>query len=849
MKPFSFIILSLILAAFSTAIHAQCDSLFLGNDTTLCDGLTLQLDAGPGYTSYIWNDGSTGQLLTVNEPGEYWCEVEFLDSANLVQNGDFESGNVSFYTDYIWGIGGPWGILSEEGTYVIDANAALTHVNFSPCVDHSTGDGLFMIINGDTVQGENVWCQTVIVEPNTDYFFSGWFTSVHPANPAVLSYYINGTIIETVYLSGSTCIWQNFIKEWNSGGNAEAEICIINQNTELGGNDFGIDDIHLLTVCRVSDTISVSYEPAPAIDLGNDTLLCEGQTLELNAGSGYSGYLWSNGSGDSTLMVNLPGIYWVKVTSSLGCIGGDTLIVEYTDGLEIDLGSDTALCQGGGLLLDPGEGYASYLWQDGSTGQTYEVTDPGSYWVTVEDENGCVGQDTIQVMLSPAVQLNLGGDTTVCAGNSYTLNPGAGFSSYLWQDGSTGSTYPVNAAGIYWVLVYDSYGCSGSDTVTVGLNPSPEVSLGNDTVICTGSILVLDPGSQYSSYLWQDNSNLPVYSVSNSGFYSVTVTNTFSCTAHDEIFVEVTSPDISLGQDTNLCSGDTLVLEPGTGYASYLWQDNSSSPEYIVTVGGSYSVTVTDDNNCSSHESIEITELPVPLADLGGDQVLCSGGSLYLETVAGPYAYLWNGEPGNNSMEVFTGGTYTVEVSNQCGSDTDMITVTEEPVPEVELGPDRVLQPGESIQLDAGAGFDQYVWQDGSTGRYYEVNSNTVDAGSTVLWVDVWIGPCKSSDSTRMEVFRVKVPNVITPNGDGVNDTFTPMADSWSGIERHHIEIFNRWGEKVWETDDFEAGWDGKRNDKHVAEGTYFWVAELFFGIDTNPMTIKGTVTVIRSRN
>lgn len=827
--------------------QAQCDTINLGNDTTLCEPVSLILDAGFGFDSYHWNNGSTGQYITVNAPGTYWCDVESLDSTNLVLNGDFSEGNIAFSTDYVWGVGGPYGILSEEGTYVIGTNASLTHVNFSPCLDHTTGTGFFMIINGDTVQGENVWCQTVNVEQNAHYYFSGWFTSVHPSNPALLSYFINSEVIETVNVSPVTCNWQNFVKEWYSGSNVTAQICIINQNTELGGNDFGIDDIHLLKYCPSSDTIVVDYQPPVEIDLGNDTTLCEGQELNLSAGGGYASYLWSNESSDSVLTVSLPGIYWVQVTSDGGCVGIDTIVVDFTAGIEIDLGSDTTLCNSGTLLLNAGEGFASYLWNDGTSLQTNLIIQSGTYWVTVDNGDGCIGTDTIQVEISPEVAVSLGGDTTLCSGANYTLTPGSNFSTYLWQNGSTTSSISINNPGVYWVIVTDANGCSGSDTITIGLSPSPNVNLGPDTIICTGSSFLLDPGSQFISYLWQDASDLPFYEVISSGNYSVTVTNQFNCSASDEVSVQVTSPSIDLGNDTLLCIGDTLFINPGQGYVSYLWQDNSSNPTYQVTTEGTYSVLVTDSHNCTSEEQVEITTIAKPEADLGGDQALCDGQVLVLETTQGPFTYTWNGEPGDYFLEIQNAGIYYVKVSNQCGSVNDQIKVTEYPTPYVYLGPDLVLQPGENIQLNAGEGFDEYIWMDGSGGQYYNVSSDQTNPGDSIYWVEVWNGPCKSSDTILIELYHVKIPNLITPNGDGQNDTFTPMI--WSGVKNHHIEIFNRWGEKVWESENFESGWDGKYKGKYVAEGTYFWIIELFYGDDNVSQQLKGTVTVLKTGN
>ena len=842
--------ISFLLFALSICIpgilKSQCDTINLGNDTVLCHGQILQLDAGSGFYSYLWNNGTTGQFLTVEEPGEYWCIVEDLDSTNIINNGDFSSGNTGFYTDYIWGIGGPWGILSEEGTYVIDENAANTHIHFSPCVDNTSGDGLYMIVNGDTTQNENVWCQSTVVEPNTTYLFSGWFTSVHPSNPAILSYFINEAVIETVYLTGTTCYWQNFVKEWNSASNSTAEVCIINQNTELGGNDFGIDDIHLLKMCVSSDTIIVEFDPSPPVDLGNDTTLCEGQELQLNAGSGYSQYLWSTGSVDSSIVVTGSELIWLEVVSETGCVWYDTIFIDFVAGVEIDLGNDTTICQGESLLLDAGSVWESILWFNGSTGQTITISDPGNYWVMVTDNNGCSGMDTILVELSPAVVVSLGGDTTLCIGDDYILNPGENFTSYLWQDGSTGAYYTIVNSGVYWVEVTDIYGCNGADTVSIDFVPSPEVNLGNDTTICSGTTLTLNPGTQYSSYLWQDNSTLPQYTVNTTGFYSVTVTNVYNCPASDEIFIEITSPDIDLGPDTLLCIGDTLLLDPGQGYVSYLWQDNTTQSQYTVLNGGVYNVTVTDTYNCTTIDTVSIEGHSKPEADLGEDQPLCEGESILLETIQGPYEYSWNGIPGDHTLEVSTGGTYTVEVSNQCGMITDQIDVTEFPVPSVNLGQDQVIFEGDVLELDAGEGFDNYVWQDGSGEQYFIITESNYNTDDPYYYVEVTDGPCKSSDTTRIILFRVKIPNVFTPNGDNKNDKFVPMEDGWNGVNSHHIEIFNRWGEKVWESDDFESGWDGKRNGNYVSDGTYFWVLDVYYGETSITQRVKGTVNILR---
>jgi gliding motility-associated-like protein len=594
----------------------------------------------------------------------------------------------------------------------------------------------------------------------------------------------------------------------------------------------GIDSLHL-SIINDSTTVSI----------GPDTLMCKGTGYTLNPGD-YLEYLWQDSATTSIFIVTEPGEYWVQVLGDCG-YASDTVNIDFFPEIELDLGSDTLVCDDITLLLDAGEGFEEYVWQDGSTQQTYEVNGTGIYWVTVTDEHGCNETDTIHVALSPAVVVDLGSDTTVCSNDQFALSPGEGFTSYVWQDGSTNPFYMITNPGMYWVEVTDDIGCSGSDTINIGLNPSPEVSLGSDTTLCEGGVLTLDPGFQYNSYMWQDNSTLPVFIVTSSGYYSVTVTNIFECPASDEIFVDFSSPQVTLGGDTILCLGDTLFLNAGEGYSSYMWQDSSTAQIYQVIGGGIYFVQVTDEFNCSGQDAVEIEPIPKPVADLGQDRPICIGETIILEAQQGPYYYLWNGKPGGTFLEISEGGTYTLEVSNQCGAVTDEVTITEYPVPVVDLGEDRILQAGETIELDAGAGFNSYLWQDGGSTRFYLITPENTDPENPYYYVEVTQGPCKSSDTAKITLLKVKIPNVITPNGDGINDTFTPMDGSWSGVSKHHIGIYNRWGEKVWESDNFEEGWDAKRNGVHVSEGTYYWVLEIFYGEDQLSQRLKGTVTVL----
>ncbi|OFX32964.1 MAG: hypothetical protein A2X08_16775 [Bacteroidetes bacterium GWA2_32_17] len=156
-----------------------------------------------------------------------------------------------------------------------------------------------------------------------------------------------------------------------------------------------------------------------------------------------------------------------------------------------DLGADTVICNGNSIVIDAGSGFSSYHWSSGSVSQSITVNATGIYYVEVTDSYGCVNTDTINVYVNPSVFVNLGNDTTIYVGDSYSLNAGSGFISYLWNDGSVNQTLIVDAsaAGIgthlYYVSTTDSIGCTYSDSiyVTITLNTSSEFSDNNPHVI------------------------------------------------------------------------------------------------------------------------------------------------------------------------------------------------------------------------------------------------------------------------------------------------------------------------------------------------------------------------------
>lgn len=224
-----------------------------------CTGNTINLGSTSTSGSNLFWTGPNSFYSTTSNPslnsattamsGTYTVVVSALSNINLVSNGGFELGNIGFSSDYSY-VAPTTNALWPEGVYTITANPNSVHNNFSNC---SPQGSLQMIINGADTAGISVWRQTVNVMPNTDYQFTYFVQSVHPLNPSILQLYVNGVAAgPTTTASTTTCVWSQFLYNWNSGSNTTAHLSLINQNTALNGNDFAIDNIFFQHVCTDS---------------------------------------------------------------------------------------------------------------------------------------------------------------------------------------------------------------------------------------------------------------------------------------------------------------------------------------------------------------------------------------------------------------------------------------------------------------------------------------------------------------------------------------------------------------------------------------------------------------------
>jgi len=292
-----------------------------------------------GGTTYTWTTGETTNAIFtdiantygVSSTNSFGCTGSaFLPvSTELVTNGDFSSGNTGFTNAYGYTTA-PNGLF-PEGLYAVGADPTFFHSNFWGR-DHTTNSGNFLIVNGIGSPGVVVWQETVAVIPNTDYYFSAWAISLNTVPPyANLQFNVNNVLVGTTAPLSSRpdnnnppYNWQRFYGNWNSGSSTTAVIQIVDLQTALGGNDFGLDDVSFGTLAPIPFKITPAVNPSATI--------CSGKTMYLKAnitgGRTPVTYAWTGPNGFTSALkdpfipnvtVAHSGMYTLSVVDGYGC--------------------------------------------------------------------------------------------------------------------------------------------------------------------------------------------------------------------------------------------------------------------------------------------------------------------------------------------------------------------------------------------------------------------------------------------------------------------------------------------------------------------------------------------------
>ena len=532
--------------------------------------------------------------------------------------------------------------------------------------------------------------------------------------------------------------------------------------------------------------------------------------------------------------------------------------------------------------IDGTQGAVSYEWTASNGGlpflsatnvATPTVTIPNNvsgnytYTLSVTDE-ACMKSIEVTVKVNPPVDLTIDGETVACEGETVSLSAVGNYASYQWSTGDVGSSISVSNTGSFTLQVTDSQNCTASETVSVAFNALPQPQITGDDNICFGDAASLDAGDGYAAYSWSNAQSTQKVDVSNPGEYSVTVTDENGCEGSDARNLAVMPlPVFQITGDEIICEGDhTTLLVDGNGLANYSWNTGDTTSSILVQGAGSFVVTVTDQNNCSSDESFDVALSNMQIEFTQADP-LCFGdnnGVIRIDEVSGgklPYQYSWDDapfssknfisslEPGNYNLHILDGADCEIEENFTILEGFDLI---------VDLGETRFLKLGDETDIHAEINVSEsemasILWYPTD---WFDclgcVDQHLLPLNSDIVYVEVEDERgCKATQELNIMVDKprnVFVPNAFSPNDDGIND----LLKIYTGDDVEKIisfVIFDRWGSTVYKLSDFQAedskaGWEGGLA-KGLNTGTYVYSTEVLF-IDGVTKRYSGEVHLLR---
>ena len=533
--------------------------------------------------------------------------------------------------------------------------------------------------------------------------------------------------------------------QWSIGAQGDGlpsiGVSLIGTYTVTVTNEFG---------CTGTDDIEIELYPEPAFEMPDTFEMCAGTSLTIDIddfGGPWDNFIWD----DCNSCINLvtftgPGVDGVTVFDFNGCTAYQEFEVVETASLDPALTGPDVICSGNTVTLTASPVFQDYTWSPnagGATSNSINVTAPGTYIVTVADDEGCSGIDSITVT-SGDISVAISGPTAICANVLATLDAGPNYTTYDWSNG--GSTQSIQVEeGTYSVTVTSTDGCTATSSITVIETPFVPQITGDDMICQTSETSVLDAGGPYANYTWSPNANnatSQTVTVSTPGTYSVTITDQSGCVGTASFAVgNHPVPFVGVTGDPDFCVGGNTQLSATTGYPNYAWSNSGNTETITINTAGNYTVTVTDANGCTNTASAVVNPPFQETVTITGSFVFCPGGQA---TLAVPPIYssvTWSTGETTNQITVTTEGTFTVTVvdSDGCIASDDVVTDENTQLLPSITGDTAICDNG-SATLDAGAGFTGYNWSNGEITQMITVNS------ANTYTVTVTQGGCSGMD-------------------------------------------------------------------------------------------------------
>jgi len=621
--------------------------------------------------------------------------------------------------------------------------------------------------------------------------------------------------------------------KWSSGSNSLVEI-FTKPGTIWVEASYGCD--------TVRDSLHIILEYAPILPvLGDDSLFCNQiPTINFDAKNDTfpSTYLWDDNSTNQTRSISDTGLYWVTIFTPNCGEATDSILYTMLSTPALPTINDSLFCDSISFELEIGapNNMETFTWNTGNDSSWIFIDDIGDYWVTIENECGFDSTSfKLSMLFTPEVTLP--SDTIFCDSVYKTMIIGREDNDeiYTWRDLERNSVagilnkFSTDLPGLYMARIFNLCGLA-MDTIQLSLLKTPRLDLPNDSIFCDNIAFTLNipRSSPELNYLWDDGSTNTSRLISEKGTYHLKVSNICGEVIDSITFDRKISPTVFLTDnlnrrfhDTTLCNNEFINVKSVVNVDDviYSWSNGTTSPSISVNEENVYKLVVA--NECDSDSAtFSITKLLTPVLNFPSDEVFC--GRMTTQTIQfgntnNQETYQWSdGFLGNERIINFP-GTYQATISNFCGSTTDSVNYRIQELPIVNLPPDTVLCGDFEIILDAGIDNVSYLWSPfGETSKSISARDQVP---YSVLVTDEF--GCEGTATFEIGsgcISRYHIPDVFTPNGDGVNDVFRPILENFQNFE---MTIFNRWGQIIAKTNDINQGWDGTYMGKIAPNGYY----------------------------
>ncbi len=608
--------------------------------------------------------------------------------------------------------------------------------------------------------------------------------------------------------------------------------------------------------------------------------------INVNGGTTPYNYNWNNGATSQDITNLTANNYQVTITDANGCSTSIAATISQPNApLYATIQSTTnvnCFAEANGAIdinVNGGTTPYNYNWNNGATSQDITNLTANNYQVTITDANGCSTSiaTTISQPNAP-LNANTAKENPKCYGASdgsatIVVTGGTDPYNYTWNNSLSSPQLTQISSGEYSVTVTDANGCSIIRSILL-TDPQPISIYSVQTpTTCNNDngtiVLTVNGGTPGYTYHWSENytgmHTSTITGLSNNT-YTVTVTDANGCSESVSTNVEkILPPNLILASQTNeSCSNSNgsiiVAVVNGTAPFHYNWNINSNTNTNFRNSlqAGHYFVIVTDQEGCKdtlysniiNHEAPSIAVLSTTPSHCsqpdGAINILVTGGS-------NNYQYHWSTNATSSNITQLTPGNYSVTVTDGYCSVSEFISISNTSSPKASLSVNRfhaLLSDASFIFSNLSTNYTSCIWDFGDNTTSTLDNPTHVYSNYGVYTVTLTVLDefgCSSTESLIVNVTTeliVWVPNTFTPNGDGVNENFGPIATGYSP-EGYHLFIYDRWGQKVFESKDYGDRWEGNiKEDSINSSYVYSWIL-VIYDLQGKPYKFKGNVTLL----